>query len=512
MNINARSSRTWQAGLTVAALAVLVACGGGGGDLGSGGSGTAPPEGVSVGTVTGFGSVIVDGVEYTQATGVGEVEREFERPQTEEIKLGQHVEFEFEGGSFDDSDRTRPRNSGTISSAVISPELVGKVDSVNSTDGSFVVLGQTVTVNTTAANGPVTLYENVADSKALVAGDSVEVHAIIRRNGATVTLQATRIERKSVAVTLLRIAGVAENVAAAGTSTSFNLGPLRVTVANANLRPAGASVANGRAVAAFADVAGYTAGASPTLQASGVRVKSRGDRDGQIEDYVGGVISNFVAGTSFDVNGVHVTYTAATRIDNDVALADGAYVRVRGNFDAAGNLAATRIKRRDDNDETLELHFFGSVLGLNTSASTFQLQGTLIDYTGVVLDTTDCPAGTTTLVEGLQVEVEGVPAGNGRVRATEVKCDDDAGSGSGGGGGGGGDVQRLGRSSEMNLAARTFTLTTQVGSGETLTVTWSDSTFFRDGREATLVNGLDLEVEGHLNGTTLAATKIKLKD
>src|SRR5512140_629002 len=118
------------------ALVVVLALAGCGGGMqagvGSGGSGA--PLAVGVGTVTGFGSVIVNGTRYDESGAEVLVDERPDRPTpatVAAIRLGMHVELQH-------------RNL-VVSTAMTSAELVGPVGSVTAT--GFVALGQTVEVN-----------------------------------------------------------------------------------------------------------------------------------------------------------------------------------------------------------------------------------------------------------------------------------------------------------------------------------------------------------------------------
>ena len=143
----------------------LSACGGGG----SGAAADATSAGVSTGTVTGFGSIIVDGVHYDDKKVVLGVDSPASAPDAAasgssvEIKLGHHVELTFTGDE----------SNSSASSVTVSAEVVGKVSAITP---DIVVAGQTVKVNTDAATGPLTFFEGISSAADIKVGDRLEVH------------------------------------------------------------------------------------------------------------------------------------------------------------------------------------------------------------------------------------------------------------------------------------------------------------------------------------------------
>jgi len=126
----------------------------------------------------------------------------------------------------------------------------------------------------------------------------------------------------------------------------------------------------------------------------------------------------------------------------------------------------------------------------------FSLRGVFVDASAATLG--NCPAGG--LANGLYVHVTGTLASNGVV-ATAIRCSSEPS---------GGTVGRAGRASAVDTTAKTLTLTTDQGA--TLTVQWTDTTFFGGGATPATLSGKKLEVEGSFVGAVLVATKVKLDD
>lgn len=167
----------------------LVGCGGTqmAGGVGSGGSGLAE------GLVTGFGSVIVDGVAYSDSAAT--VER-WGEAGVAEAKLGQRVRVVLENGQA-----TR---------IVVLPQLIGEAVSAPDAQGDFVILGQRVRiVDSSTADLPITVLEGLTQVKV---GDALEVHGQWSRdNAGRNVLIASRIEKRSVLPDLLLLTAVLQS-------------------------------------------------------------------------------------------------------------------------------------------------------------------------------------------------------------------------------------------------------------------------------------------------------------
>jgi hypothetical protein len=136
-------TRSWWtpvASLLAAGLATtLVACGGGGGGssagLGTGGTGS-----FAVGTISGFGSIIVNGVRYDDSSA-SIVDDDDSSSSLSALSIGQVVEIR---GSVNSDGVT-----GTASSIAYYSALKGPVTAVNVGAGTVTVFGQVVNVTPT---------------------------------------------------------------------------------------------------------------------------------------------------------------------------------------------------------------------------------------------------------------------------------------------------------------------------------------------------------------------------
>lgn len=474
-----RNTGVWAAWLSVALLTAVASCGGGGGGVvGSGGTGRS--AGFAVGTVNGFGSVIVDGLVYDDRSAAVVSETAPGVDALTEVRLGQRVSVEYQ-------------TAGVASVVRVEAAVAGTVTAVNS-PGVFSVLGQTVTANANGAVGPITQfgggYAQAADVRA---ADAVEIHGVLVRSSGAYTIQATRIDKLAAAPAYLRVTGLASSVGAAGAGT-LNLAALSVDTSGSSVVPAGTVLAEGQAVTVIAPPSSLTrtAGGGLRLKAAQTRVRQLGG--GDLDDYVSGSLSHLdAAAKTFTLGSLVVRYANAAVSPAGAVLADGLYVLVRGTKAADGSLTASTVTLRNTgSDDEGELK--GNINGYVSATRQFVVRGVAVDASAAAIQ--GCPA--TGLADGLFVEVHGALVSTG-VRAKTVQCESES-SGS--------TVERTGVASAVDTAARAFVLTRSSGP---ISVVWSDNTFFSGVTPQTLT-GKTVQVQGQLSGAVLNASKVELED
>lgn len=393
---------TWYIKSAVAAVSLAAWLAGCGGGVGSGGTGS--PVGYSEGSVTGFGSVIVDGTAFDDSQASVQVDHGPAGVAPATVKLGQQVEMSLSGATAAEVIR-------------IEAQVVGPVSAVT-LPGTLTVLSQTIKVNSDPNAGPATLLVGYASLAEVQPGDAVEIHGPIRRDGAGVTyVQASRIEKLAALPAYLRVAGVVSELGTGASASVFKLGQLRVDAATATVVPASRMLANGQAVVVFGQnvVTDATSG-QQTLTANRVRIK-HAENPG-VDAWVGGVVGN-LTGSSFELNGVVVRHANAIVTPANTTLATGQYVQVRGSFANDGSFDASHVRIRNKRPEDPEVQLSGAVSGLDAVAQTFEVRGVTVGYSTA----TDFrpPACRTTLSNGQDVSVT---AGivNGGVQAEIVQC------------------------------------------------------------------------------------------
>lgn len=446
---------------------VLVGCGGG---VGSGGTGMA--NGLTQGTVNGFGSVFVDGDRFDDSEIATYAETAPGVNTQTTARLGARVEVESEQGK---AQRLR-----------VDASVIGAVEALRA-DG-FDLLGQTVSVNADATRGPVTQFGNGYGGLASVTvGDAVEVHAFVLRTAEGYVLQATRVERLATLPAFLKASGLVSGVDPSG----FRLGGLRVLTGGADVLPAGAALLNGRVVSVLAPAESLATeqDAVPMIHAAQVRIRVLGTAGDEVA--TSGVVGLLdAAAATFDLGGVLVDYRQASVRPDGGALAAGRYVQVRGTLVPGGVLKADSVRVRDGSSDA-EAELRGTLVGLDATTSRFQVRGVDVDASSAKIDS--CPGGR--LAEGLFVAIEGRLSPTG-VIAKSVHCEDAPSSAI---------VERKGTAGSVDAATRRFVLT--LSGGGTLPVSWDDVTYFENVTPVTL-SGRLVEVEGQLLNGVLVAKKI----
>jgi Domain of unknown function (DUF5666) len=389
--------------LAGAISAGLSACGGGGTDsgatvagteVGAGGTGNNPTSTVDAaasGAITGFGSVIVNGVKYEDRVATVEIDDKGTDvfSTTANLKIGMQVDLKAAGSA--------------AQKIQVASQFRGPVTAV--TNSSLVVLGQTITVETSGVDA--VALEGFIDFASIKVGDWVEIHAAETTAGA---FKASRIERESsTASSAIRLSGKISGFDSA--AKTFNVGSTKVNFANASLSPSAAVLANDTRVRVYSD----TAATAGVVNAKTIRV-----RDAKLEGIrnvnLGGVISDFTSAASFTVNGIKVDASKA-QIKNGVAadLANGAAVRVKGPV-TAGILIATELElKKNQNAESALLNVKGFVTDF-VSAASFKLRGQQIDASKAVFE-----GGTSAnLANGSFIEVK-LSLVNGALVASKVE-------------------------------------------------------------------------------------------
>lgn len=317
------------------ATTVLLAagCGGGGGGGNDGGGSNPPPNpptggitrtgvGVAVGPITGFGSVIVNGVTY-ETDGSTEYFKDGELATEDDFSVGERVVVT---GTIDDSN-----SNGTATSVESNDVVEGPVSSQNTDLNQITVLAQTVQIT------PTTSVDDSCPAD-LTTAPAVEVYGTVDANG---IIDASRIDcRDATWDGVMEINGPATNV----TATTFDVFGLTVDYSSAavdNFPTAGVISENDPVEAKGTTLNGNTLTAD--------RVEYKGNRfEGNEGDHIEieGFITRFVSPTDFDVSGVPVKEITGTSYEGGSAsdLALNLKVEVEGEFDSDGILNATKIE------------------------------------------------------------------------------------------------------------------------------------------------------------------------
>ncbi len=376
--------------------AVLAGCGGGGG-------GSSSTTSFAYGPISGFGSIIVNGVRFDDSSSSVSSEDDDDsstRHSSSDLKLGMVVAIQ--GGPITSDDSGHHSRAGEIR---FGSELVGPVGPNPGTPAdTFTLLGQTVKVGaTTIYDDSSATLSGFADIKA---GDVLEVHGVL--NATTNAYDATRIERKS-SPTLFKIRGVVK--ALDTVAKTFKIGSETISYAGVTNLPNG--FGNDQIVRVKLQTAQVNDAWVATRIKSGAN--SMGDRS---EAEVKGTVKDFNADTkTFTVSGISVDASKASIYP--ASLGNGTFVEVEGPM-LNNTLVARKVSLEDSHSSGAgEFEFHGRVTGLNTERTRFTVHGTTLaisDATAFIRG-----ASRSALADGMCVEVRA----NATMLATEVKPDND---------------------------------------------------------------------------------------
>jgi hypothetical protein len=381
--------------LAATALAVLAGCGGGGADggiggTGGGGDGGIGGTGVSYGTITDFGSVWVNGVEFSSSTATIKIDDNIV-PDQRSLRIGMVVRVD---GSIPNK---------TADSIIVDDAIKGRVEQV--LDANLMrVMGQLVQIDNQSSNP--TRFEN---GVVPVAGDLVDVHGLVAGDG---IVAASFIEKKaSPANPPFAVKGTVKNHDTA--AQTFQIGTLAVRYAGAIINDMPAGSWTGRQV----DVKGTACAGAPvcgTLTASKVEPAGANVATAAQAEIEG--IVSAVSGTGFTVGNQAVVTTASTRYEGGLAgdIVLGAKLEVEGSI-TGGVLTAVKVSFRD------AIRLEADVA--TVSGSTVTLAG-LPGVTVSVNSLTEFKGGITSLAgvqAGSHLRIRGRAGTGGAMTATELE-------------------------------------------------------------------------------------------
>ena len=469
----------------ILALALLTACGSSGtrADL----SGTGKKSQVD-GRVTGFGSIIVDGVRYP--TPRVQVDVDGQTGVLLDLDVGMVVSVQVNAAGEAVFIRYRDNVEGPVSSVDVGAE-------------QFVVLGQTVRVD------ELTTFDGVSLAT-LQVGDRVEVSGVVDADGA---ILASYVEREDDTQEDAEVLG---NVRALDTASQrFQINALVVDYSAAQIEVTG-GLRNGPLV----QVEGEVDASSGVLIAREVEsidvvVRAPGDETPVDEDQelrVSGVVRELAAdGSRFALNNFTVVVTADTELEGAAAqsLSERVRVEVEGVLNALGELVATEIELQPEVNFEIE----GTVEAVDSASSTLTLLG------GVSVRVTEETSfkddselelrefGLADLRTGDRVEIVGVSSGDDivalRLEREDSDVDDD------GDGERDGDKLR-GAVSQVDANSQQFVVqgtTVQVGASTEFEGYADAADFF-----ARVGPGDQVEVEGTYDAGSMILSAVEIED
>jgi hypothetical protein len=377
----------------LALLASLGACGGV--DSGGTGTGQAPPT-LSVGPITGFGSVIVNGVRYDDSAATIE-DDEGRMIARSQLKLGMQAVV-LASAISTSADGVA---SASASSVAVRSDIIGPIEAIDRALGVLTVLGQQVAIV------PATVFDEglVMGLAALAEGDVVEVHGDI--DAAAARVVASRIDRVSNAARY-KLRG---RIGALSLSTrTFTIGAALIDwSAMAPVDP-GTALAPGQVVRvtlATAPVAGVWRATSLSTARPVLQDRERVELEGRI--------SALTSSTRFEVNGFVVDASTASFPSGSAGLVLGAKVEVVGSA-RGGVLVAQRVKLKSDDGDGFELH--GAIESIDTAARRFVVRAVTVNWNDATRFDSSSAADIRT---GREVEVRGRLSADGtQLEATQI--------------------------------------------------------------------------------------------
>lgn len=330
--------------------------GSGGTGVSGDGSGTGDASAaVGIGSVDGFGSIIVN-----------ETRWQIDRANVfiaddAELKLGMSVRV---AGRMS-ADLSR----GTATSVVTAAELRGPVANADAASGRFEVMGIQVSTDEN------TLYEGLGTPGRLGNGTVVQVYGLPVGSG---QLRATRIQRRDGSPDPI-VTGAISQLNAAG--RSFKLGNLTVSYAGASFSAglAQTALANGQVVRVRA-AQGPRGG---TLEAASVQSwYAVGAPVSGARLSLAGLVTDFVSQADFKVQGVRVS-GARTNVSGGPAraLINGARVEVSGTV-ANGVLVLDKLRLRGGAEGAPISYSVSGKISQFESLARFKVHGQWIDASG----------------------------------------------------------------------------------------------------------------------------------
>jgi hypothetical protein len=293
--------------------------------------------GVSDGTVSGFGSVFVNGVEFDTSTATILIDDQSSNETA--LKIGQYVTVE---GQF---------NPPIAERITYVETLKGPVDSIS----PLRVMGQAVLID----NG--TVFSNMTDVAIdLVPGNEVEISGLRNSNGDIVAGYFEKLTATPQRYTLI---GVASNVGA----SDFHINRLRINIQNAGIQ-------NGQIIRVKGLTGTYisqTGSSLSEIDAESVDSYQPYTGDDELEAEIEGIITSFTNTTDFAVNGIPVDASNATYEQGSAAdLALDVEIEVEGFFNALGVLVAEKIILEKES----EIILYGDVTATTSDSLTLMGQ------------------------------------------------------------------------------------------------------------------------------------------
>lgn len=357
------------------------------------------------------------------------------------------------------------------------------------------------------ALGPITGYGSIVvngvhfeeRSASVTDDDGLSHSSSALKMGMVVEVQASAIDQSTLRATAQSVRFGAEVSGPVGSvdlaTSSFTVLGQTVSVSNSTVFDNSLSGGlAGLAAGSLVEVHAHLNAATGQYQATRVEAMSATSR----YKLRGTVSALDAAAKTFQIGTEVISYAGIAATDLPASFADGLKVRVKlGTAQINGQWVATSVRsgvrKLEDHSDA---HLRGTVSTV-TSATLFSVDGVAVDATAA-----QWPDGTTGLVVGAHVEVEGTVS-NGVLMARKVELEDKHGAND--------DRNKpefSGTVSALDIAAKSFQV-----QGRSETISYAAAVTYKNGTEADLVNGASVEVKGRLSadGSTVTASRIEFK-
>lgn len=380
-------------------------CGGGGTTVADGGiSGT----GITMGRISNFGSIIVDGVRF-DVDSASFIRDGIPATGQEEYSVGEFVVIK---GKIDNSGL-----SGIAEEVAFTNEIEGSVTVVTSDGLSLEVLGQKVITNS------LTVLIGFTDLSTLIVGNIIEVSGFKDANG---DIQATSIKLKTTdfipGTSEYELKGTVSNLDAS--TMTFAINDLIIDYSGATLEDFGSvELRDGL----FVEVESDSLIVGNVLIADKVELEDEtSEFDEGTKAKIEGQITRFNSATDFDVNGLTVTTDTNTEYSdgdiNDLTL--GAFIELEGKTNSAGVIVAESIEFEENEDELDEYEGFIENVDLGTNKVIVSGKTVVIDSETIMRDESDLNVSPLTLADlalNDKVKVVGVVTPSGEILASKFE-------------------------------------------------------------------------------------------
>ena len=391
--------------ILIAALALLTACDGPTQVAGIQGSGLTVGTTQTVGPITSFGSIFVNGVEY--ATSGAQILIDGQPGTETQLETGQIVSVT---GTINADGTT-----GSATEVDFNGNVQGPVTQIDSANNTLTILGQAVQITAATLLDP---SIQPADLTGLQLGEVVEVSGFADASGATV---ASRVDLKASG-SALQVRGAVQNLDATG--GTFAINSLKVNYSSATVT---GMLADGSTI----EVHGTTLDPSGALLATHIEVlPGLGTSANQHAD-LDGIITTFTSSSNFVLLGQQVTTDANTRfILHGATLGLNLEVDVKGAFNASGELLAATVEAKPHSSSYVR----GWVESVTASNNTLSVLGVQVvtSRTTELDDRSSQPVRQFRLTDlriGDYVEVDGAEAPAGTLNAAVLQRENGNGSG-----------------------------------------------------------------------------------